>query len=33
VPVVSLDEMAKGYLAGKYGASAKPNEREAKAAK
>jgi hypothetical protein len=30
VPIVSLDEMAKGYLAGKYGDSAKPGERVAK---
>jgi fructose-bisphosphate aldolase class II len=27
VPVVSLDEMAKAYLAGKYGDSAKPDEK------
>jgi fructose-bisphosphate aldolase class II len=29
VPTISLDEMAKGYLAGKYGASARPDERQA----
>jgi fructose-bisphosphate aldolase class II len=29
VPVVSLDDMTKAYLAGKYGESAKPDERSA----
>jgi fructose-bisphosphate aldolase class II len=31
VPVVSLDDMAKAYLAGKYGDSAKPGEQAAQA--
>ena len=29
VPIVSLDDMAKAYLAGKYGDSAKPDDRAA----
>jgi fructose-bisphosphate aldolase class II len=27
VPVITLEEMAKGYLSGKFGANAKPDER------
>ena len=30
VPLVSLDEMAKGYLSGKFGANAKPDDSAAK---
>ena len=29
VPIVSLDEMAKAYMSGKYGNNAKPDERSA----